>query len=61
MDFIMKKLILGCFLISGLAAAETSVSENMEIKTRGCDSKNIVFISFNTSCGPPAVASGCTT
>ncbi len=62
----MNKLILGCFLISGFAVAETSVSENkisesMEIITRGCDPENIVFISFNTSCGPPAVASGCTT
>jgi hypothetical protein len=57
----MKKLILGCFLISGFAAAGTSVSENMETKTRGWDPADIVFVSFNTSCGSPAVASGCTT
>jgi hypothetical protein len=57
----MKKLILGCFLISGFAAAGTSVSENMETRTSGCDPEDIVFVSFDTSCGPPAVASGCTT
>lgn len=57
----MKKLILGCFLISGFAAAETSVSENLGTKTSGCDPEDIVFVSFETSCGQPAVASGCTT
>lgn len=39
----MKKLILGCFLISGFAGAETSVSENMETKTTGCDPSDIVL------------------
>lgn len=62
----MKKLILGCFLISGFAVAETSVSENkipetVETTKRQCPPENLVFVSFNTTCGEPAVASGCTT
>jgi hypothetical protein len=62
----MNKLILGCFLISGFAVAETSVSENKipetkETKTRLCPPEDAFFISITTSCGEPAVATGCTT
>ncbi|MEP1259723.1 hypothetical protein [Algoriphagus sp.] len=51
----MNKLILGCFLISGFAVAETSVSENKISETtenkRQCPPEEHIFILFNTSCG----------
>jgi len=52
----MKKLLIGCFLVSGFAVASSNVEE-----TRLCDPENYVYVPITTSCGKSAVASGCTT
>ncbi|MGM0945166.1 MAG: hypothetical protein ACQEW9_08270 [Bacteroidota bacterium] len=57
----MKKLILGCFLFTGFAAAETSASRMMTTTASGCDPEDMAYVLIETSCGPTAIASGCTT
>jgi|GEM_PF-5462207 len=49
-------------MISGFAFAETSHSNAIEKKDlRMCAPEDMQYVSFTTTCGRPAVASGCTT
>ncbi|WP_339751014.1 hypothetical protein [Algoriphagus aquimarinus] len=61
-----EKLLLVCLLFSGFAvtnttAAETLMGDSKITETRLCPPEDNVFITFETSCGETAVASGCTT